>query len=71
MPIGPEEELEQTTRAMVAWRPVPTRRCGGGGVPEHGDMIWQGDSNTMHLHGHDMFVITRGLGELRRGEGHR
>jgi hypothetical protein len=24
--------------------------------------IWQGDSNTMHLHRHDMFVLAQGLG---------
>jgi laccase len=60
MPTGPEEEeLEPTSRATVV------RRFQHGAVVEvvfQSTALWQGDSNPMHLHGHDMFVLAQGLG---------
>ncbi|CAD6252954.1 unnamed protein product [Miscanthus lutarioriparius] len=60
MPTGPEEEeLEPTSRATVV------RRFRHGAVVEvvfQSTAMWQGDSNPMHLHGHDMFVLAQGLG---------
>jgi laccase len=59
-PTGPEEEeLEPTSRATAV------RRFRHGAVVDlvfQSTALWQGDSNPMHLHGHDMFVLAQGLG---------
>ncbi|OEL21560.1 Laccase-15 [Dichanthelium oligosanthes] len=62
IPIGTKEKLlEPTSRAtMVRWFRY-------GSVVEmvfQGTAILQGDSNPMHLHGHDMFVLAQGLGNF-------
>ncbi|KAL6654344.1 hypothetical protein ACP70R_007809 [Stipagrostis hirtigluma subsp. patula] len=60
IPFGPKEaRLEATSRAMVA------RWFRHGAVV---DLVFQNmavmssDSNPMHLHGHDMFVLAQGVG---------
>ncbi|KAK8456815.1 hypothetical protein SEVIR_3G078066v4 [Setaria viridis] len=60
--VGPVEKLlEPTSRATMApWFQY-------GSVVEmvfQGTAILQGDSNPMHLHGHDMFVLAQGLGNF-------
>ncbi|XP_062197600.1 laccase-15-like isoform X2 [Phragmites australis] len=60
IPFGPKEErLEPTSKATVV------RRFRHGATVEmvfQSTGILQGDSNPMHLHGHDMFVLAQGLG---------
>ncbi|CAL4910863.1 unnamed protein product [Urochloa decumbens] len=62
IPIGPKERLLDTTsRATLA------RWFQYGSVVEivfQGTAILQGDSNPMHLHGHDMFVLAQGIGNF-------
>ncbi|CAN6326302.1 unnamed protein product [Urochloa humidicola] len=62
IPIGPKERLlESTFRATLA------RWFQYGSVVEivfQGTAILQGDSNPMHLHGHDMFVLAQGIGNF-------
>ncbi|CAL5097573.1 unnamed protein product [Urochloa decumbens] len=62
IPIGPKERLlETTSRATLA------RWFQYGSVVEivfQGTAILQGDSNPMHLHGHDMFVLAQGIGNF-------
>jgi laccase len=62
IPIGPKERLlDPTSRATTA------RWFQYGSVVEmvfQGTAILQGDSNPMHLHGHDMFVLAQGLGNF-------
>ncbi|KAL6642479.1 hypothetical protein ACP70R_020660 [Stipagrostis hirtigluma subsp. patula] len=60
IPWGPKEAaLEPTSKATVA------RRFRHGAVVEvvfQSTSLMQSDSNPMHLHGHDMFVLAQGLG---------
>jgi laccase len=60
IPFGPKERrLEQSSRETVV------RRFRHGSVVEmvfQSSAMLQGDSNPMHLHGHDMFVLAQGLG---------
>lgn len=60
IPFGPKErKLEQSSRATLV------RRFRHGDVVEvvfQSSAMLQGDSNPMHLHGHDMFVLAQGLG---------
>ncbi|CAO2144917.1 unnamed protein product [Urochloa humidicola] len=60
IPFGPKEKkLEATTRETLV------RRFRHGAVVEmvfQSSAMLQGDSNPMHLHGHDMFVVAQGLG---------
>ncbi|XP_062197660.1 laccase-15-like [Phragmites australis] len=60
IPYGPKEErLEPTSKATMV------RRFRHGAAVEvvlQSTGILQGDSNPMHLHGHDMFVLAQGLG---------
>nr|CAB3490434.1 unnamed protein product [Digitaria exilis] len=60
IPFGPKErKLEQSSRATMV------RRFRHGSVVEvvfQSSAMLQGDSNPMHLHGHDMFVLAQGLG---------
>ncbi|PAN16703.1 hypothetical protein PAHAL_3G078600 [Panicum hallii] len=62
IPIGPKEKaLERTYVATLA------RWFRYGSVVEmvfQSTSIMQGDSNPMHLHGHDMFVLAQGLGNF-------
>ncbi|KAG2615715.1 hypothetical protein PVAP13_3NG041300 [Panicum virgatum] len=53
IPIGPKEKaLEQTYMATLArWF-------------RYGSAVEMGDSNPMHLHGHDMFVLAQGHGNF-------
>ncbi|VAH98829.1 unnamed protein product [Triticum turgidum subsp. durum] len=58
--FGPEEMLlEPTSRATVVRR---FRHGTAVDVVFQGTAMLQGDSNPMHLHGHDMFVLAQGLG---------
>ncbi|CAO2144918.1 unnamed protein product [Urochloa humidicola] len=60
IPTGPKEEhLEPTSKAALA------RRFRYGDVVEvvfQSTALMQSDSNPMHLHGHDMFVLAQGQG---------
>ncbi|RCV39290.1 hypothetical protein SETIT_8G211500v2 [Setaria italica] len=60
IPFGPKEmQLEPTYKATLV------RRFRHGAVVEivfQSTAILQGDSNPMHLHGHDMIVLAQGLG---------
>lgn len=60
IPEGPKEALlEPTSKATVA------RWLRHGTVVEvvfQSTVLLQGDSNPMHLHGHDMFLLAQGLG---------
>lgn len=60
VPWGPKEaKLEPSSRGSLA------RRFRYGTVVDivfQGTAIMQSDSNPMHLHGHDMFVLAQGLG---------
>jgi laccase len=60
IPFGPKEkELEPSSRATAI------RRFKQGAVVDivfQSTAILQGDSNPMHLHGHDMFLLAEGLG---------
>nr|CAB3473439.1 unnamed protein product [Digitaria exilis] len=60
IPEGPKEALlEPTSKATVE------RRFRHGTVVEvvfQSTALLQGDSNPMHLHGHDMFLLAQGLG---------
>ncbi|CAD6255449.1 unnamed protein product [Miscanthus lutarioriparius] len=60
IPFGPVEmRLEPTSRATVV------RRFRHGDVVDivfQSTAMLQGDSNPMHLHGHDMFVLAQGIG---------
>ncbi|RCV39275.1 hypothetical protein SETIT_8G210300v2 [Setaria italica] len=60
IPSGPREaSLEATSKATIV------RRFRHGTVVEvvfQSTAMWQSDSNPMHLHGHDMFVLAQGLG---------
>ncbi|KAL6905938.1 hypothetical protein ACP4OV_003539 [Aristida adscensionis] len=60
IPWGPREAaLEPTTKATLA------RRFRHGAAVEvvfQSTAVMQSDSNPMHLHGHDMFVLAHGLG---------
>jgi laccase len=60
IPFGPKEmRLEPTYKAALA------RRFRHGAVVEmvfQSTAVLQGDSNPMHLHGHDMLVLAQGLG---------
>jgi len=62
IPIGPKEKaLEQTYMATLA------RWLRYGSAVElvfQSTSIMQGDSNPMHLHGHDMFVLAQGVGNF-------
>jgi laccase len=62
IPIGPKERLlEPTSRVTLArwFRYVSVVE-----MVFQGTAILQGDSNPMHLHGHDMFVLAQGLGNF-------
>ncbi|KAG0530940.1 hypothetical protein BDA96_05G230900 [Sorghum bicolor] len=60
IPFGPEEmRLEPTNRGTVV------RRFRHGAVVDvvfQSTAMLQSDSNPMHLHGHDMFVLAQGIG---------
>jgi laccase len=60
IPFGPEEmRLEPTRRATAV------RRFRHGAVVDvvfQSTAMLQSDSNPMHLHGHDMFVLAQGIG---------
>ncbi|AQK48351.1 Putative laccase family protein [Zea mays] len=60
IPFGPQEmRLEPTRRATAV------RRFRHGAVVDvvfQSTAMLQGDSNPMHLHGHDMFVLAQGIG---------
>ncbi|CAL4983143.1 unnamed protein product [Urochloa decumbens] len=60
IPFGPKEmSLEPSSKATVV------RRFRQGAVVDmvfQSTAILQGDSNPMHLHGHDMFLLAEGLG---------
>jgi laccase len=60
IPYGPKEApLEPTEKQTVV------RRFRHGAVVEvvfQDTAVMQSDSNPMHLHGHDMFVLAHGLG---------
>ncbi|XP_072151653.1 laccase-15-like [Setaria viridis] len=60
IPWGPKEgQLEPTSRGSLA------RRFRHGAVVDivfQGTAVMQSDSNPMHLHGHDMFVLAQGIG---------
>lgn len=68
-PFGPEEmRLEATSRAVV------TRRFRHGATVDvvfQSTAMLQGDSNPMHLHGHDVFLLAQGIGiyDAARDEG--
>ncbi|CAL4983144.1 unnamed protein product [Urochloa decumbens] len=60
IPFGPKEKrLEPTTKEMLV------RRFRHGAVVEmvfQSSAMLQGDSNPMHLHGHEMIIVAQGLG---------
>jgi laccase len=60
IPFGPKEmQLEPSSRATVV------RRFRHGAVVDmvfQSTAVLQGDSNPMHLHGHNMFLLAEGLG---------
>ncbi|TKW02134.2 hypothetical protein SEVIR_8G221600v4 [Setaria viridis] len=60
IPWGPKEgQLEPTSRGSLV------RRFQHGAVVDivfQGTAVMQSDSNPMHLHGHDMFVLAQGVG---------
>jgi laccase len=62
IPWGPKEgRLEPTSRGSLA------RRFRHGTVVDivfQSTAVMQSDSNPMHLHGHDMFVLAQGLGNF-------
>ncbi|TVU00777.1 hypothetical protein EJB05_53767, partial [Eragrostis curvula] len=62
IPFGPKEmQLEPTSRAKLV------RRFKQGSTVDvvfQSTGMLQGDSNPMHLHGHDMFVLAHGLGNF-------
>jgi laccase len=60
IPFGPKEmRLEPTSRAKLVRR---FRHGATVDVVFQSTGMLQGDSNPMHLHGHDMFVLAQGLG---------
>nr|CAB3490435.1 unnamed protein product [Digitaria exilis] len=62
IPFGPKEmELEPSSKATVV------RRFRYGAVVDmvfQSTAVLQGDSNPMHLHGHDMILLAEGLGNF-------
>ncbi|GJN05006.1 hypothetical protein PR202_ga22599 [Eleusine coracana subsp. coracana] len=62
IPFGPKEmALEPTSRAKLVRR---FRHGATVDVVFQSTGMLQGDSNPMHLHGHDMFVLAQGLGNF-------
>jgi laccase len=60
IPFGPEEmRLEPTSRATVVRR---FRHGATVDIVFQSTAMLQSDSNPMHLHGHDMFVLAQGIG---------
>ena len=60
IPIGPKEKALETTymATLARW----FRYGSAVEMVFQSTSIMQGDSNPMHLHGHDMFVLAQGVG---------